>query len=71
MTCGLNECLTPDNGHRPRRPDAMRLKCGVLSDLADLELQGTPTVEHPSAVTLEPGQDGRRMFRREAVSSGV
>ena len=49
----------------------MRLQRSALSDLADLELQRTPTVEHPSAVTLEPSQDRRGMFRREAVPPSV
>src|SRR5262245_57496264 len=67
----IGNVVATDHGNRIRSCDSKCLEGFVLSSLRELELEGTLTVDHHTAVALEPSQHGCRELGGVAMAASV
>src|SRR5262249_12957483 len=68
---GIGNVVATDHGNRVWSSDSKCLEGFVLSNLRELELEGTFAVDHHTAVALEPSQHRRRELGGVAMTASV
>src|SRR5262249_32309884 len=67
----IGNIVATDHGNRVWSSDSKCLEGFVLSNLRELELEGTLAVDHHTAVALEPSQHGPRELGGVAMAASV
>src|SRR5215472_561862 len=67
----IGNVVATDHGNRVGSRDSKCLEGFVLSNLRELELEGTLAVDHHTAVALEPSQHGPRELGGVAMAASV